>query len=193
MNPDILKEYPQISRLLDEQDRMGFPPNFREIQENAIELIANYGGGTTAEKEASMICAAMICDPSQLYFAPLTLFDCGYSEEVETVLQQMMSTQRGEFMPAMLAQATAASGIALLEDVVMRLKSGSMEASPRETLEQLRQSCIQDRDLFAYMDAPVLLTRYERARDQAFAALEENIDPATPKRPFKPGGQSFDF
>jgi hypothetical protein len=195
MNPDIFRDYPLVKKLFDQDKAMFGPqePGLRRQQERAVELIAAEGGGSHEEKEASMICAALIIDPKSLY-ADIGRFWEGYTEEVTNTVQAMLSTAPDSFLPPAIAQGTAAAGIAQMELLAAELKIGKFSAPPEATLEGVKKAYGQEMENFAYLDAPVLLARYETTRQGVFAALEEKIQPAAPKiRPSKPGNGSFDF
>jgi hypothetical protein len=193
MKRELLAQYPKLRRFDRLREGMGVTDDIRRLQDSAIELVAAHGGGEPAEKEASMICAALALDPGALFLVQTMLLDGGYGEAVEKMLEQLVSTPRGSFMPAMLAQANAAAGIAVFEGLAEAARKGEpLGGTPQEVLVKLKEAFVQDTELFAYMDAPVLLSRYEQTRDTLLTALEEKAAPAQ-KRPPRPGNGSFDF
>ncbi|TAL28237.1 MAG: hypothetical protein EPN97_15085 [Alphaproteobacteria bacterium] len=196
MKPEILRQYPLVKKFFDQVRDMGLDtaPEAAKAQARAIELIAAEGGGSKEEKEASMIVAALMLDPTSLYL-DIGRFWVGYNEEVENAVQGLISTAPGSFMTPTIAQATAASGIAQLEGVAEKLRAGKpLDGTPQEVLDSAKQAFGQEMEVFSYLDAPALLARYETIRTGVFAALEEKIQPAQPpKRPAKPGNGSFDL
>jgi hypothetical protein len=189
-------KYPLVTRYFDELDMMGLtpPPRIQALQKAAIELIDRLGVGDFEDKQASMIGAALILYPSSLWANLAQLFE--YGPQVESLLQNLMATTPGSFMPPMLAQANAAAGVAVMEDMTRAVKSGGslpVEGTPPQILDQMKTAYGQDMALFSYLDAPPLLERYETARAGAFGALEKRIRDAQPKKPFKPKGGDFDL
>lgn len=197
MKPEILRQYPLVKKYFDQVREMGLDvePEAAKAQARAIELIAAEGGGSKEEKEASMICAALMLNPASIYL-DIGRFWVGYNEEVENAVQGLISSAPGSFMTPPIAQATAAAGIAQMEGVEQSVKTGKppLTGTYQEVLEGVKQAFGQEMEVFAYLDAPQLLARYEITRDHVFAELEAKIQPAQPKiRPPKPGNGSFDF
>lgn len=195
MKPDILRQFPLVKKCFGQQRDMGMDePGIVKQQERAIELIAAEGTGSKEEMEASMICAALMLNPMSLY-ADLGRFWDGYSEEVGNMINSMLATAPGSMMPLTIAQGTAATGIAQMEEVLGKLQKGTLAGKPEDILEGVRQAYGQDMEVFAYLEAPELLARYETTRDSVFSALEGKLTPDTPAppRPRKPGNGDFSF
>lgn len=194
MKRELLAQYPKLRRFDRLRDEAGIADDVRSLQDKAVELVAAHGAGEPAEKEASMICAALIVDPGALFLVQTMLLDGGYGEAVEKILEQLVSTPRGSFMPAMLAQANAAAGVSIFEGMAEAVRANKpLGGTPQEVLDHLKEAFVQDTEFFAYMDAPVLLARYEQTRDALLSALEQKAAPQEAKRPPRPGNGSFDF
>jgi hypothetical protein len=197
MKPDIFRQYPLVKKYFDQMEDMGgsLTPGARILQERAIELIHAEGGGTKEEKEASMICAAVILDPPSLYMDIGRFWD-GYSEEVGNVINGLISTAPDSFLPVPLAQGTLAAGIATMEGVEKSVQTGKppLTGTLQETLDGVKKAYGQEMEIFAYLEAPALMSRYEKTRETLFAQLETKIQPVPQiRRPPKPGNGSFDF
>ena len=199
MKPEIFKKYPLVKKHFDQEKKMFGPsePQLRQQQERAIELIDAEGAGTREEKETAMICAALMLNPVALY-VDVGRFWEGYTEEICNMVQGMLAIAPGSFLPAAIAQGTAASGIAQMEVVATQIKRDTLSAPADKTLEGVKAAYGQDMETFAYLDAPELLARYEQTREAVFAALEAKITPAEEPppgkpRPSKPGNGSFEF
>jgi hypothetical protein len=178
MKPDILKKYPLVKKCLQEEREMfGAPePALRKQQERAVELIDAEGGGSPEEKEASMICALLILNPTSVY-VNIGRFWEGYTEEVTNTVQALISTAPDSFLPVAIAQATAAAGIAQMEKVATELKADRLSAPPETTLEGVKKAYGQELENFAYLEAPELLARFDQTRQALFSALEAKITP----------------
>jgi hypothetical protein len=200
MKPEILRKYPLAKKHLDyDRSMFGAPsPELRQQQDRALELIDAEGAGTKEEKEASMISAALMLNPMSI-FANIGRFWEGYSEEVENTVQAMLATAPDSFLPLAIAQATAAAGIAQMETVADKLAKGKLEASPQDTLDGLKKAYGQELENFAYLEAPMLLARFDKTRTDLFAALEAKIAPPEidPRidlsKRRKPDNGSFEF
>jgi hypothetical protein len=66
-----LERYPLLKKFFGQNEEMGIAdmPR-REMQDRSIELIDKEGAGTPAEREASMICAAVYVHSPSYYLNP---------------------------------------------------------------------------------------------------------------------------
>lgn len=205
MIEDYYSQYPRLRQFFEERDSDYIEEligprseKVRALHEAAIALVHKNGTGTTTEKEAAMICAAVIIDPPSMYYDMPRLF-LEYGEEVEFVIEQVMSVTGDQTMPPVLAEARAASGIAIMEDMARRIENeDALEAKPQEMLDGMRRAFGQEDSAFFEMRSQALLARYKFARQKIFTALEEIAEadrpkPGNDKPRFKPGGNDFNF
>jgi hypothetical protein len=101
----------------------------------------------------------------------------------------------GSFMPPALAQAFAAAAIAEMEGIDRSLKTGPppLTGSPAEILENVTEAFGCDMGVFAYLEAPALLSRFETTRDRLFADLKAAAGDTPPPRKRRPPNGDFAF
>ena len=205
MIEDYYSQYPRLRQFFEERDSIYIEEligprseKTRALHEAAISLIHKSGAGTDSEKEAAMISAAVIIDPPSMYYDMPRLF-LEYGEEVEFVIEQVMSVTGDQTMPPVLAEARTASGIAIMEDMTRRIEDNNdLEAKPQDILDGMRRAFGQEDSAFFELKSQALLARYKFARQKVFGQLEEMTEAEEPKpgndKPrFKPGGNDFNF
>ena len=196
---DLYRKYPRLlqfdmSRNNDMvQDMLGpQPAHLTAFQQQAYRLIEQHGEGTPAQKEAAMICAALVIEPQLLYMDMPNLI-MNYGPEVENAIEPLIGARPGEPLPPVIALARAASGIVLMENMVKSVAAGEpLGGKTADVLAHVKASFAQDDTSFANIDGSPLVARFFTAKDDLFARLEAKLAAEKPA-PRKDRGRSFDL
>lgn len=196
---DLYRKYPRLLQFdlsrNDEmvQDMLGpQPAHLTAFQQQAYRLIEQEAQGTPAQKEAAMICAALVIEPQLLYMDMPNLI-MNYGEEVENAIEPLMGARPGEALPPVIAYARAASGIVLMENMLVSVARGEqLGGKTADVLAHIKASFGQDEVSFANIDGSPLAARFLTAKDELFTKLEAKLAAETPA-PRKNRGKSFDL
>jgi hypothetical protein len=196
---DLYRKYPRLLQFdLSRndgmvQDMLGpQPAHLTAFQQQAYRLIEQHADGTPAQKEAAMICAALVIEPQLLYMDMPNLI-MNYGVEVENAIEPLMGARPGEALPPVIAYARAASGIVLIENMLASVAKGEpLGGKTADMLAHVKASFGQDEVSFANIDGSPLVTRFLTAKDELFSKLEAKLAAETPA-PKKPRGKSFDL
>lgn len=196
---DLYRKYPRLLQFdmsrNDEmvQDMLGpQAPHITAFQQQAYRLIEEEAQGTNAQKEAAMICAALVIEPQLLYMDMHNLV-MNYGEEVENAIEPLMGARPGEPLPLVIAYARAASGVVLMENMLVSIAKGEpLGGKTADVLAHVKASFGQDYISFANIGESPLAARFLTAKDELFSKLEAKLAAETPA-PKKPRGKSFDL
>ncbi|MDI1227967.1 MAG: hypothetical protein PSY14_09810 [bacterium] len=196
---DLYRQYPRLLQFDMSrndgmvQDMLGpQPAHITAFQQQAYRLIEQHGEGTPAQKEAAMICAALVIEPQLLYMDMPNLI-MNYGVEVENAIEPLMGARPNEALPPVIAYARAASGIVLIENMLVSVAKGEpLGGKTADVLAHVKASFGQDEISFANIDGSPLVTRFLTAKDELFSKLEAKLASEAPA-PRKNRGKSFDL
>ncbi|HYD17850.1 MAG TPA: hypothetical protein VEF76_05185 [Patescibacteria group bacterium] len=197
---DLRQKYPLLRKFLEEresedvQEMIGpRPAHLTRFQEQSFALIDRDGVGTPAEKQAAMICAALVIEPVSMYY-DITRLVMNYGVEMEYAIEPLLGARPGQALPPIVAQARAAAGAVLMENMAQSVAANDkLGATAADLLAVARQSFSQDEASFGQIEGSPLAARYLAAKENLFARLEAKIEAENPAPKKKPKGRSFDL